>query len=563
MFATSMSDPIQDTIRKYALQNAVFFKGTANPKAVVGKVLGECPELRSRSAEMTSMINDIVAEVNKLGLDAQTKELQKLNPDLMVKEKKERTYELPALEGAENGVVMRIAPGPSGPLHIGHSRVSVLNDEYVKRYNGKLINRFEDTNPEKIAPEAYDMIPEDLDWLGVKIHETMVQSDRFEIYYDVTKKLIEAGKAYVCTCNADDWRDKKERMEACPCRELAVEEQLERYDRLLSNGYKEGEAIAVVKTDLRHPNPAVRDFVALRMVDHPHPRVGTKYNVYPMMNLSVAIDDHLSGMTHVIRGKDHLNNTFRQEYIYDYFGWKKPRFYHYGLVSIPDTVLKTSLIKKSIKDGEYSGWDDVRTGTLRALKKRGIRPEAIRRYWVESGIKPIDIQFTWDTLYAMNRDIIDDAANRYFFVADPVAYDVTGVSEMAGNAPVHPDHPERGTRDYSLKGKINVSVSSNDDRIFREAGMIRLKDLCNLEFGEPAKYAGTDVSVLKKGIRAVQWVSSGTPTEVFMPDGAVLKGLSENALLSEKGEMVQFERVGFVRIEKNDKKGIRAVFSHR
>ena len=407
------------------------------------------------------------------------------------------------------------------------------------------------------------MIPEDLGWLGVKVHETMVQSDRFEIYYDVTKKLIETGKAYVCTCNADDWRDKKERMEACPCRELPVEEQLERFDRLLSNGYREGEAIAVVKTDLRHPNPAVRDFVALRMVDHPHPRVGTKYNVYPMMNLSVAIDDHLSGMTHVIRGKDHLNNTFRQEYIYDYFGWKKPRFYHYGLVSIPDTVLKTSLIKKSIKDGEYSGWDDVRTGTLRALKKRGIRPGAIRRYWVESGIKPIDIQFTWDTLYAMNRDIIDDVANRYFFVADSVAYDISGVSEITGNAPVHPDHPERGTRDYSLKGKINVSVSSSDDRTFRETGMIRLKDLCNLEFGEPAKYAGTDVSVLKKGVRAVQWVSSGTPTEVFMPDGTVLKGLSENALLSEKGDMVQFERVGFVRIEKNDKKGISAVFAHR
>jgi glutamyl-tRNA synthetase len=439
----------------------------------------------------------------------------------------------------------------------------VLNDEYVKRYGGKLIVRFEDTNPEKIAPEAYDMIPEDLEWLGVKTHETMIQSDRFPIYYDVTKKLTEMGQAYVCTCDADSWRDMKEEMRACPCRDLPVSEQIDRYEKLLSNGYGEGEAIAVVKTDIRHPNPAIRDFVALRIVDHPHPRVGTKYNIYPMMNLSVAIDDHLSGMTHVIRGKDHLNNTFRQEYIYDHMGWKKPHFHHYGLVSIPESVLKTSIIKKGIADGEYTGWDDIRTGTLRAMQKRGIRPEAIRRYWVESGMKPIDIQFTWDTLYAMNRDLIDDGANRYFFVPDPAGFDIAGADAVSGSAPLHPDHPERGTRDYSLNGKINVSIASQDAEVFKEKGMVRLKDLCNIEYGEPAKYAGTDLSVLKKGVRAVQWVSSGIPTELYMPDGTVLIGMSENALLSEKNDMVQFERVGFVKLEKNDKNGVRAIFAHR
>ena len=165
-----MSVNIEDTIRNYALQNAVFFKGKANPKAVVGKILGEFPEFRSKSAEIIPLINSIVEEVNSMGLDAQTAALQSSDPSLLAKkEKKERTYELPALDGADGPVVMRIAPGPSGPLHIGHTRVSVLNDEYVKRYGGKLICRFEDTNPEKIDPDAYDMIPEDLDWLGGKI----------------------------------------------------------------------------------------------------------------------------------------------------------------------------------------------------------------------------------------------------------------------------------------------------------------------------------------------------------------------------------------------------------
>ncbi|MDR2698763.1 MAG: glutamate--tRNA ligase, partial [Candidatus Methanoplasma sp.] len=313
-------DRAEALIRKYALQNAVFFKGTANPKAVVGKVLGENPEYRSRAGEMTPLIESIVSDINKMSPEDQVKALETIDPSLLSKEKKERVHLLPELKDAVEGkVVMRIAPGPSGPLHIGHTRVSILNDEYVKRYNGRLIARYEDTNPEKIDPDAYKMIPEDLDWLGVKIHENIVQSDRFEIYYDMTKKLIEMGKAYVCTCNGDVWRDLKEEKRECPCRNLAVNEQMERYDRFLNGEYGEGEAVAVVKTDIAHPNPAVRDFVALRIVDHPHPRTGTRYRSYPMMNLSVAIDDNLLGVTHVIRGKDHLNNTLRQEYIFDYF----------------------------------------------------------------------------------------------------------------------------------------------------------------------------------------------------------------------------------------------------
>ena len=558
-------DSIEDTIRKFALQNAIFFKGTANPKAVVGKILGGFPEYRSKAAELTPLIESITADVNAMGLEAQTKALQEMDSSLLVKEKKERIYQLPELEDAEDGrVVMRIAPGPSGPLHIGHTRVSVLNDEYVKRYNGKLIARYEDTNPEKIDPDAYDMIPEDLDWLGVKIHESYIQSERFGIYYDYTRKLIEMGKAYVCTCNGDHWRELKEKKLACPCHDLPVETQMERFDRMLNGEYKDGEAVAVVKTDLCHPNPAVRDFVALRLVSHPHPRTGSRYCAYPMMNLSVAIDDHLMGMTHVVRGKDHLNNTIRQEYVFDYFGWKKPHYYHYGLVNIPDTVLKTSLIKQSINAGEYSGWDDLRTGTVRALKRRGIKPDAIRRYWVESGMKSVDIQFSWDNLYGMNRDIIDDYSNRYFFVADPVRYDIEGIDSLKGEAPLHPDHPERGNRVYNIDGSKTVFISSDDSKIFSESKKLRLKDLCNIDFSTPAVYAGNDVSVLKHGVKAVQWVGrNSVKAKILMPDGTVVEGLAEDALLKEKCDSIQFERIGFVKVEDMKPDMITTVFTHR
>lgn len=558
-------DQVNDIIRKYALQNAVFFKGKANPKSVVGKVLGENPDLRPKSAEIIPLVNSIVEEVNSMTQDAQTKALTELDSSLLVKEKKERKYELPELKNVNGPVVMRMAPGPSGPLHIGHTRASILNDEYVKRYGGKLILRFEDTNPEKLDPDAYEMIPEDLNWLGVKISESYIQSDRFPIYYDHTKKLIEGGHAYVCTCDADHWRELKEKGIACPCRELPVNEQMERYEKFMNGEYEDGKAVVVVKTDLKHPNPAVRDFVALRLVSHAsHPRTGNKYIAYPMMNLSVAVDDHLMGMTHVIRGKDHLNNTDRQAYIFDYFGWKKPEYYHYGLVHIPDTVLKTSLIKKEIQAGNYSGWDDVRTGTVRAMERRGIRPEAVRRYWIEAGMKSVDIEFSWDGLYAKNRDIIDPISNRYFFVGDPVKFDVSGTDEITGAAPLHPDHPERGDRTYDLKAPVSVYLSKEDSDLFADAGKVRLKDLCNLEYGNPAKYIGNDVSILKKGAKAVQWVGpDGMGASLLMPDGTETEGLIERSFGKEPGDMVQLERVGFAKVEKKTSDKVSFVFAHR
>lgn len=559
-----MSDQIEETIRKFALQNAVFFKGTANPKAVVGKILGGCPELRSKAAEITPLINQIVEEVNAMGFEAQQKALQEIDSSMLVKEKKVREYKLPELENVEGKVVMRMAPGPSGPLHIGHTRASILNDEYVKRYGGELVLRFEDTNPEKIDPDAYDMIPEDLEWLGVKCHRSYIQSDRFELYYDVTRKLLEMGKAYVCTCDGDHWRHLKEQKQACPCHDLPVEEQLDRYDRFLAGDYEEGKAVVVVKTDLCHPNPAVRDFVALRLVSHPHPRTGSKYVAYPMMNLSVSVDDHEMGMTHVIRGKDHLNNTLRQEYVFDYMGWRKPQYYHYGLVNIEDTILKTSIIKKEIADGVYSGWDDVRTGTVRAMKHRGIRPEAIRRYWVEAGMKAVDIQFSWDNLYGMNRDIVDPESNRYFFVQDPVRYDIDGIDSIVGKAPLHPDFPERGDRNYEIRDPRTVFLSSEDSKMFAETGKIRLKDLCNLEYSLPTKYIGNDVSLLKQGVRAVQWVGrDSVDADLLYPDGSVVKGLVENAVVAEKGDMVQLERIGFCKIDSKTPEKISFVFAHR
>ena len=553
---------LESVVRKYALQNAVLYEGKASLGAVLGKVMAENPELRSRAKEISATVKGLVAEVNGMDPDAQRKTLSELAPELLVREAKVREMGLPELEGASEGVRMRMAPNPSGPLHLGHSRMAILNDEYVRRYGGICFNRFEDTDPARVDPTGYDTIPEDFEWLGVKIHETIIQSDRFGLYYDVAKELLNRGEAYVCTCKPDDWRELKNNKLPCPHRESELSDQLLRWDKLFDGSYAPEEASLVVKTDLSHPNPAIRDFVALRIDDTPHPRTGTRFRVYPLMNLAVATDDHLLKLTHVLRGKDHISNTYRQEYIFDYLGWTKPRYVHYGRVSIEDAQLSTSKMASGIREGRYSGWDDPQLGTLSALRRRGIRPEAIRRYWAETGTKEVDIEFSWKTLYSFNRDIVDDGADRYFFVSDPVGLRLDHTDGLTARAPLHPSHPERGVRDLSVPAGSSIYLSRED--VPSEGRMSRLKDLCNVvREGDALKYAGNDLSVLKEGVPIVHWApEDSAEAEVLMTDGTRRAGVAENNVLSALDKVVQFERFGFVRIEQTSPV-VRGVFTHK
>ncbi len=556
-------EDLRNIILKYALQNAILHEGKANYKAVIGKIMAENPSLRSRAKELIGDVKKIVEEVNSLSPEEQKKELEEIAPELLERKKKEEKKELEDLPDVHGEVRMRLAPSPSGPMHLGQSRMAILNDEYVKRYGGVLFLRIEDTNPHNILPEAYDMIPEDLEWLGVKVHEIVIQSDRFEIYYDYAKKLLEMGRAYITTVPAEEWRKLKSEGKPTKDRELPPEEQLERWEKMLSGDYDEGEAVYVVKTDLQHPNPAIRDWAAFRIIkDVEHPRLGNKYIVYPLMNFSVAVDDHELQLTHVLRGKDHLNNTYRQMYLYDYFGWKKPIYIHYGWVTMKDTILKTSLIKEGIRKGEYMGWDDPRLGTLRALAKRGIQPEAIRKYWIQVGLKEVDIEFSWDTLYAYNRELVDSKAKRYFFVWNPIEVEIRGVEKIEGKAPLHPNI-DMGFREYKLSSPIKILVTMDDWKRIENGEVFRLKDLCNVvKREEHLEYTGNDLSIVKSGAKIVHWVPKNSlPCKVYMPDGKSLDGYAEEYVENSINEIVQFERFGFTKIYKEGE--LVGYFAHR
>ena len=555
---------LENDIYILALQNAVKNKAVPRAGAVLGSVMGAHPELRSQAKEINAMLPAILAKVEALSAEEREAQLRELNPEAIEKmhEKKERIHELPTLPDAEGGVVMRFAPNPSGPLHLGHARASVLNDYYVKKYGGKFYYRVEDTDPKRVDPEAYDMVSEDLKWLGIGITDVVYQSDRFENYYDLARELIKLGGAYMCDCDNAEFRDLKLKKQACPCRDLSVEENLKRFDDMLAGKYEEGQITMRVKTDIAHPDPAVRDFAAMRVLKEPkHPRKPEIF-VYPLMNFSVAVDDHLLGMTHVIRGKDHIANTRRQEYIYNYFGWKMPYFYHYGRMSIAGLELSTSGMRKGINEGLYTGWDDIHLGTLRALARRGIQAEAVRGAVVDIGMGDTDISFSWENLFAANKAIIDADADRYFFVPDAVEVTVTGAPEMTAHAPVYPNKPERGERLLPFTGKVLLPRAEVE-----KGGMLRLKDLFNIRMtgDASAEYAGESLAEARKEkAPIIQWLPAekAAPCSLLTPEG-MQEGFAEPEVLNYEGKIVQFERVGFAKIDAVENGKAVAYHTHR
>jgi glutamyl-tRNA synthetase len=550
-----------------ALQNAVKHGGVPQAGAVIGMVMGAHPELRSKAKEVSALAKEAIADVAALSPEARVTTLQARAPDMFaaLSEKHEHKKVLPDLEKAEKGVVMRFAPNPSGPLHIGHARAAALNDAYVKQYGGRYILRIEDTDPKRVDPDAYEMVVEDLRWLGLGITETVTQSDRLSLYYDLCKQLIERGGAYLCTCDNEHFKELKQAKTACPCRDQPVAKNLELWQKMLEHGFKEGEISVRIKTDLNNPDPAMRDFPAFRILDAPpHPKV--KAHVYPLMNFSVVADDHLLGVTHVIRGKDHIANTRRQQYIYDHFGWQVPVYRHYGRMGIEGVVLSTSQMRLGIKEGTYTGWDDIHLGTMRALARRGISPDAVRNAMLAIGIGDTDISFSWDNLYAENRKIVDPTANRYFFVPDPMSATIEGAERHTAHAMLHPSDSARGTRTLEFEGTVLLPKSE----IVPGTPMVRLKDLFNVKIAwdgtVPSFSYGGDSLADARAAKAhiIQWLPAqeSVPCTLLTPDGA-MKGACEPRVRDELDKVVQFERVGFARIDRVDASGISAYFTHK
>ncbi|ADM27053.1 glutamyl-tRNA synthetase [Ignisphaera aggregans DSM 17230] len=574
-------EEIKNKAYRYAIQNRLRY-GQAKTGPVLNKVLGEIKEAKSYIKEIAKIIDEIVNNINLMSLD-RVRELA-LELGIDTEETKIREEKsLPPLPNVDKWpmVVTRFAPNPDFPIHLGNARAAILSYEYARMYKGRFILRFEDTDPriKTPLPEAYEIIRNDLIWLGIKWDEEYIQSLRMEIYYDIVKQLIEKNLAYVDLCKPEVFREYRNLGRACPHRNEDASIHMDRFDRILNREYKEGEAVIRIKTDLNHPDPAVRDWVLFRIINtskHPHPITGDRYVLWPTYNFAAAVDDHLLGVSHILRGKEHALNTVKQLYIYNYMGWRYPEVINFGRVGIEGAILSKSRIKTMLLKNPrgFMGIDDIRFGTIAALRRKGILPETIRSIIMELGIKPTDARISLVNIAASNRKILDPRAKRIFVVCDPVKLIVSGLQlPMEIKIPYHTTH-DMGYRTYIIKSPI-FYISKEDADMLIRSKYIRLMEFANIAFKEInngiiyAEVIGGGIEEAKKlGAQIVQWVSYDNMVRVvlYRAEGLAIKRLrclGESALQSlAVGEIIQMVRLGFGKIEYIGKKLVEIIYTH-
>ncbi len=567
-----MDAEVKNLIKKWALQNAVSYKGNASFGAVIGKLISEMPDIKSRLKELNSFIKAIISEVNSMPDAVQRKELEKIAPELLEDKPRERREGLKPIKNAVKGkVIVRFEPSPSGPLHIGHAYGIGVNYGYAKMYDGRFIVRIADTNPENIYVPAYDLIPKDVNWLTKDgVSEVVVQSNRLDNYYKVAEKLISDCNAYVCICNPDDFHTLINKRKSCPCREISKEENLKRWKKMF-DVYQPGEAVVRIKTDVEHPNPAMRDWPALRINTHIHPRQKEKHRVWPLMNFSVAVDDHDFGLTHVINGKEHADNAKRQRYIFDYIKWTPPMYINWGRINFQGFEVSCSKTKEKIQQGEFDDWDDIRLPFLPALRRRGYQPGAFLKLSVDIGIsltdKTVSMEEFFKNLNANNKDIIDSKSSRFFFIDDPVEIEVKDMPELTVELKKHPDFSKRGRRVMKTSNKFYIQ--REDWAKIKNSEMYRLMDCANfVKRNKILVFDSTEYEKFKTfGDFIMHWLPVNEDlieVEVLMPDKTIRKGLGEPELKNiSKGDVVQLERFGFCRLDKIEKDKLTFWYAHR
>jgi glutamyl-tRNA synthetase len=285
----------------------------------------------------------------------------------------------------------------------------------------------------------------------------------------------------------------------------------------------------------------------------------------------------LLGITHIIRGKEHLTNGVRQEFMYRHLGWTYPETIHYGRLKITGAFLSKSKIIQGVKDATYTGFDDPRLATFAALRKRGITPEAVKKMIIDVGPKTADVTLSWENLYSYNRKLLDPKTNRYFYVSEPVKLRIKEVLKVFHTKlPLHPDQPERGYREYSITpnkvGEVSIWISKKDAENAEVGVMVRLMELFNVTIegktaeGVVASFASESYEEIRKTkARLIHWIPQGEEVacQVVMPDASVNEGLAESACKKLKpNDVIQFERFGFVRIDEVNVK-LKAYYTHK
>jgi glutamyl-tRNA synthetase len=255
-----------------------------------------------------------------------------------------------------------------------------------------------------------------------------------------------------------------------------------------------------------------------------------------------------------------MDSTRKQKLLYEHFGWEYPETLYWGRVKVHEFGgFSTSGMSSSIKKGDYEGWEDLRLPTLRALRRRGFEPESLISLWSEIGLTQKDISISMQTLETFNSKNIDGLCERRFFVCNPILIGIQSQDESPeASIPRHPEGAIPGTRKWGVGNHIFIQEED-----FTE-GKLRLKDFADIEIeGSNAEIEGFDRS---DGRPIIHWLPEGIArrAKMFVPEGEEireLEGVIEDFELC-LGDVYQFERFGFAKIERIDSEVVELVWLH-
>jgi len=570
-----LDDNLKKEIRKIALQNAVEHDGKTKDKVVLSKSLGTIPELKNNVKEVIPEIASIVSQVNGMSIEEQKTEIQNNFPEIFdVKEnvKKERVG-LPPLEGAEQGkVVTRFTPAPNGYPHIGHAKAAIISEEYAKMYGGKLVLRYDDTNPEDTRLEYWAAIKVGLDWLGIEFDEIKNTSDDIGLLYDKCVEMIKKNYAYVCTCKRDTISKNRKEMVSCECSMGDVKQNEERWERMFKK-YKPGEAIVRFRGDMESKNTVMRDPVLFRINDARHAQLAEEHRVWPSYDIAVAVEDSTDGITHALRSKEYELRNELYHAILDALDMRHPKMLEFSRLEFKGMPVSKRILRPLIDEGKVSSYDDPRLPTLAALERRGITPEAIRKFTLSLSLTKADTLAPFDSLEAFNRKIVDKNSIRLFMVKDPKTLTIRNLPNSTVELPNHPSN-KMGTRKVMVED--SVFLSSDDVKGLKIGDQLRLMGLGNVKITSvnseiTGEFTGDerDVNFMK-----LQWVSQKNahelkiliPQRLFVDDKFNEESLEEihvyvepHYLELKDGEEIQFVRFGYCRKDSSKQ----AIFTHK
>lgn len=318
------------------------------------------------------------------------------------------------LQGTENGVVTRFPPEPSGYLHIGHAKAALLNDYFAhKKYQGKMIVRFDDTNPSKEKQEYQDSILKDCELLGVKPDQVTYTSDYFDDLYKLCAQMIKDGNAYADDTPQEQLRDEREKRIESAHRNAPPEVSLKHFEEMKS-GSEEGTKWYIrAKIDMASNNGAMRDPVIYRCNPQPHHRTGSTWKIYPTYDFACPVVDSVEGITHALRTTEYNDRDPQYQWFLKTLNLRHVYNWNFSRMNFIRTLLSKRKLTKLVDSGTVWGWDDPRMATVRGIRRRGMTIPALQEFILKQGpSKNINYQ-DWAAFWATNKKYIDPVAKRY------------------------------------------------------------------------------------------------------------------------------------------------------